>query len=94
MIEWLANHQLPCIFKLVLGIECPTCGFQTAFIFLLKGNLHKSLLTFPALIPCILLFAVLIFYAFFKKPGWIWIKRLMMFDLCLIFMSYFVKMIL
>jgi hypothetical protein len=51
MISWLENHLTPCFFKSTLGIECPGCGMQRAFIALLKGDLYQSLYYQPALIP-------------------------------------------
>ena len=48
---WLEEHQLPCLLKGVFGIECPGCGFQTAVLLLLKGELWESVKTYPGLIP-------------------------------------------
>ena len=50
-LAWLEEHQLPCLLKGVFGIECPGCGFQTAVLLLLKGELWESVKTYPGLIP-------------------------------------------
>jgi hypothetical protein len=93
MIEWLEQHQIPCIYKHFLGIECPTCGFQRAFIFLLKGDLISSLQTYPALIPTLFLFLLILSWLLIKKPGWLIVKRFALFDLALIFISYLIRII-
>ena len=41
---WLERHQLPCLVKDTFGIECPGCGFQTAVLLLLKGELWESVI--------------------------------------------------
>ncbi|WP_184550032.1 DUF2752 domain-containing protein [Mucilaginibacter sp. FT3.2] len=53
-IEWLHNHLIPCPFKKLTGIDCPGCGFQRSVIALLNGNLHQSLLLYPATVPLII----------------------------------------
>jgi hypothetical protein len=93
MVEWLEKHQIPCIYKYLLGIDCPTCGFQRAFLLLLKGDVWKSIQTYPALIPTIILLLALISWMIFKKPGWFAIRRFIQVDLVIIFVSYFLKII-
>ena len=56
-IKWLQNHLIPCPFKKLTGYDCPGCGFQRSVIALLKGNLHDSLLLYPATIPLLITFA-------------------------------------
>lgn len=52
--HWLEQHQLPCFYKKLIGIDCPGCGMQRSFIHLINGDLVESLKTYPALIPIIL----------------------------------------
>ncbi|MBI9053873.1 MAG: DUF2752 domain-containing protein [Bacteroidales bacterium] len=66
IIEWLESHLLSCSYKKYLGIECPGCGMQRAFIELLKGNLYESIILYPALIPTIFLMFYLILHLVFK----------------------------
>ena len=93
MMEWLESHQIPCIYKNILGFECPTCGFQRALILLLKGEWVGSLKVYPALIPTLILLLLLLSWGLFRKPGWIFIKRFIQADLALIFISYFIRLI-
>ncbi len=60
IIGWLQQHQLPCLFKKVFGIECPGCGFQRSIIALLKGNIAESFTNYPALFVIIAFFIFLI----------------------------------
>ena len=59
IINWLQEHQLPCIFKKITHFDCPGCGIQRAGIELLKGNLGESFKLYPALMPIIVLFIIL-----------------------------------
>jgi hypothetical protein len=56
-ISWLQNHLLPCPFKYITGVDCPGCGFQRSVIALIQGNLHQSLLLYPAAIPLLMFFS-------------------------------------
>ena len=51
MIEWLEAHQLPCFFREIWGIQCPGCGFQTALLLLLKGNIQAAVVSWPGIVP-------------------------------------------
>ncbi|MGD2033866.1 MAG: DUF2752 domain-containing protein [Bacteroidales bacterium] len=93
MIEWLENHPFPCFYKCLFGIECPTCGFQRALILLLKGELTESIVQYPPLIPTILLIFLSVVQLIFNRPGWLFIKRFALFDLALILVSYFFRII-
>jgi hypothetical protein len=92
IINWLESHTLPCFYKTLLGIECPGCGMQRAFIWLLKGNLIESIKAYPALIPTIILFLLLILQLILKfKKGNFYIKIIFIFTVCLIVINYFYK---
>ncbi len=65
-VHWLEKNQTACFYKKYIGIECPGCGAQRAFIALLKGNFFESFQTFPALIPLILMFIFLIMHLIFR----------------------------
>ena len=58
LINWLEAHQLPCLVKESIGIECPGCGFQTAVFMLLRGEIVNSVKTSPGLIPLIVFLAL------------------------------------
>ena len=34
--------KIPCLFKMILGIECPSCGITRAYISLLKLDFAKA----------------------------------------------------
>lgn len=51
MTEWFEVHQLSCWIKALYGIDCPGCGFQTAILLLMKGEVSESIVTYPALLP-------------------------------------------
>jgi hypothetical protein len=93
MFTWLENHQLPCAFKTLLGIDCPVCGFQRAFWLLLQGRLSDSFKMYPPLIPC-LVFLVLIGIYCVKKNSLqpIVLKVSSLSILGIIFLNYFIKM--
>ncbi|MBN1597718.1 MAG: DUF2752 domain-containing protein [Bacteroidales bacterium] len=93
MTQWLEEHQLPCIFHRLFGIECPTCGFQRSFIYLLKGEFRESLTTYPALVPTLIMLMLLVMWLFFRKPGLRIIRPFAVADLVLIFGSYFFRLL-
>lgn len=91
-IQWLEEHQSACMYKKLLGIECPGCGMQRSLIALLKGNLWQSLQLFPALIPLLLMFVFLILHLKFQfKNG----ARILIFwfviNTVIIIVSYMLK---
>ena len=51
MLEWLESHQLPCLVRHYLGVECPGCGFQTALLLLLRGEWKGAFFAYPAIYP-------------------------------------------
>ncbi len=59
IIQWLEQHQLPCLFKTAFNFDCPGCGLQRSGIALLKGDVLGSLQMYPALLPMLLFFAFL-----------------------------------
>ncbi len=92
-IHWLENHQLPCSWKATLGISCPGCGMQSAFIELLKGNLVMSLKLFPALIPMIAMILFLGIHLLLKVPkGAMILKFLFIFTSSIMVVDYIVKL--
>ena len=47
--------MLPCAYKELFGIDCPTCGAQRSLLLLVEGNLKDSFLIYPPLIPVLVL---------------------------------------
>jgi len=56
LFNWLQNHLIPCPFKALSGLECPGCGFQRAFLFLIQGEFKNSWNIYPPAIPIVSLF--------------------------------------
>ncbi len=92
IIQWLENHLHPCLFKQTTGIECLGCGFQRSLIALLKGNIWKSLVLYPGLIPMFILFGVLILHLIFHfKKGALVLKYLFIGEAAIIVIHYIIK---
>lgn len=68
MIHWLETHLSPCFFKSTIGIDCPGCGMQRAFIALLKGDISQSFNHHPALIPFLVTLLVLLVQLKLQHP--------------------------
>ena len=66
LAESFNDHMLSCFYKEHLGVECPWCGMQRSFYYLLNGNLEESLRTFPALIPMIIMVGYLLLFLIFR----------------------------
>ncbi len=92
IIDWLQKHQLPCLYKKILGFDCPGCGMQSAVIELLKGNICESIKLYPALIPIIFMFIFLLLHIIFKiKNGANILKFLFIANTIIILINYLFK---
>ncbi len=94
IIGWLEQHQLPCLFKQLTGLDCPGCGMQRSFILLLKGDVLSSFKMYPALLPVILLLVLLILHVIIKiKHGTAILKYSYFFCAGIIALGYIYKLI-
>ncbi len=94
LIQWLEEHQLPCFYKKTLGVECPGCGMQRAFIELLKGDIWQSIMIYPALIPILFMIFFLMLHISLKfKKGPVILKITFIFNIVLITLNYIYKLI-
>lgn len=92
--SWLEAHQLSCPFKQLTHLDCPGCGFQRSFILLLKGQINASVLMYPALLPIMIMFAMLILHVIFKiRNGAIILKYMYFFCTGVILVSYIYKLL-
>jgi len=92
--DWLEKHTLPCFYKKLTGFDCPGCGAQRAFIELIRGNFHKSLMLYPALLPIMLMVGFLVAHLIFNiKNGHNYLKILFIFNVLIITFSYIYKLI-
>ncbi len=93
IIHWLEQHQLPCFFKQLTHVDCPGCGMQRSLLLLLRGDLAASLQLYPALIPVLLLFLLLILHVMGKvRNGAVILKYSYFFCAGLILLSYIYKL--
>src|ERR1700733_9599500 len=93
MIGWLERHMLPCAYKSMFGIDCPTCGFQRSFIALLKGDWKDSFFLYPATVPILLTAAFLLSDLVLRLNNGKVIRKYLFISVGLIvFVSYGVKM--
>lgn len=56
----IENYMLPCFTKQLWGFDCPGCGLQRAFIFLIKGDFTAAFEMYPAIYPMLFLFGFVI----------------------------------
>jgi len=92
--DWLEKRQLPCFYKSVLGIECPGCGMQRAFVALFRGDLIGSLKIYPALIPTMIMLILLVVHVFCHlKNGARYLMWLFIINAVIIVISYMCKLI-
>ncbi len=79
----------------MIGIDCPGCGMQRAFISLLKGNLLESFQLYPALLPTIFTLLFTALHLIFKfKNGAAIIKYSFLSTIVIVLLSYLFKMLL
>jgi len=92
-IEWLEEHMLSCAYKKYLGIECPGCGLQRAFVELLKGDFFESIKMYPPLIPMLFMFVFLALHlAFGFKNGAKYLKMIFIINAGIIFVNYIIRL--
>jgi len=76
-----------------MGMECPGCGMQRAFIELLKGNIIESIKIYPALIPMIIMIFYLFLHIKFKfKKGAAYLTIMFIFTTLIIVVNYIYKL--
>ena len=91
---WLEDHQLPCYFKSNFGIECPGCGTQRAFGFLLKGDIMQSFQAYPPLLLFISLFFFLALHLTFRfRNGGIYLKYLFIITAAAVMINFIFRLI-
>ncbi|MEN8118956.1 MAG: DUF2752 domain-containing protein [Bacteroidota bacterium] len=94
VITWLETNSQICPYHYYFGIECPGCGMQRALIELLKGNFMESIQYYPVLIPLFFLFLMLLVHLIFElKYGAEILKYLFIFNVLIIVVSYFIKLL-
>lgn len=93
-IEWLESHLLTCSYKKYLGVECPGCGMQRAFVEMLKGNFYESIVLYPALPTTLFLLLFLVLHLIFKfKYGANILKYTFILNAVIMVLNYIYKLL-
>lgn len=93
LADFFEKHLFFCSVKSLLGIECPGCGMQRAFVALLRGHLAESLSLNASLLPFLvtILFTVL-HLVFGFKNGARWIVILFSITVIVMLTNFVVKL--
>ena len=67
LLEQADIFFLPCPFKWLFGLDCPGCGFQRSLLALLKGHWQESFNLYPATVPLLLTFIIILPSSYFTK---------------------------
>lgn len=60
-------YLLPCLSKTLFGVECLGCGFQRAFVLVIKGDFTAAFQMYPAIYSSLLFIVTLAWYVFDKS---------------------------
>ncbi len=91
---WLERHMMICYYKKLSGIDCPGCGMQRAFIYLLRGNFIESFHSYPALLPVLFtLTLTAIHLSYGLKNGAALIKYSFIITISIVIISYVFKLL-
>ncbi|MDB5252250.1 MAG: hypothetical protein JWP27_1419 [Flaviaesturariibacter sp.] len=64
--DWLEKLMLPCLVRSLTGHDCPGCGFQRSVVFLVRGDLARSVQLYWSTIPILALFTFLLLHLHFR----------------------------
>lgn len=85
--------MLPCLNKMLFGVECLGCGFQRAVVFLVKGEFAAAFFMYPAVYSLLILVFFLLFNFFITFKNARLIKMtLIILNVLIIVTSYIIKM--
>jgi hypothetical protein len=62
--------MLPCLSKTLFGIECLGCGFQRAFLLVLKGNFRAAFEMYPAIYSTLLFLGFAVIHFFYSNKNY------------------------
>jgi Protein of unknown function (DUF2752) len=95
MENFFSGQLLPCAYRSLFGVDCPICGFQRAFLLLVKGDIMESLKMYAPLIPILILITIGLMQK--VKPNWIGKRFLTYYSLVVlivIMVNYTIKLML
>lgn len=58
--------MITCSWKSTFGFDCPGCGFQRSFLKLFEGEFYESVMLYPATLPILITFLLLILHLRYK----------------------------
>lgn len=94
VINWLENNMLSCPYKKYFGFDCFGCGMQRAVVALLNGNFVESFYLYPALLPMLFMFLLLIAHLIFKfKNGATWLKYNFIFVVIIVVTNFIIGLL-
>ncbi|MBV9986832.1 MAG: DUF2752 domain-containing protein [Chitinophagaceae bacterium] len=94
MLNWFADHMLPCAYKSLFGIDCPLCGFQRALLLMLQGEWKASFALYPPLLPLLCLGIGFLLQRLFRNRIPVrYLNRFSIAVLLLMLVNYSVKLI-
>lgn len=88
-----SDPMLPCLNKQLFGVECLGCGIQRAFWLLMRGEFVAAFETYPAIYTLLILLVYGLLHLKYKfQKGRKIIRILVLLNLLIIIVSYFIKM--
>lgn len=88
----MEDFMLPCLNKMLFGIECPGCGAQRALLMVFEGKFEAAFHTYPAIYSLLFLFLFLVFNLFIKfRYDWQIKAGLILLNAAIIIVAYLYK---
>lgn len=88
----MEEFMLPCVNKMIFGVECPGCGAQRALVMVFKGEFSAAFHMYPAIYTLLLLLLFLAVNLFVKfKRDWHIKAGLIIINATIIVVAYLYK---
>ena len=88
----MEEFMLPCVNKMIFGVECPGCGAQRALVMVFKGEFSAAFHMYPAIYTLLLLLLFLAVNLFVKfKSDWHIKAGLIIINATIIVVAYLYK---
>lgn len=90
----MEQYMLPCLHKMIFGIDCPGCGLQRAVWLLCRGNFEAAWQMYPPVFTTLLLAVSGVLFLVFRRK---WQGTLLLFSALLnvvfVAVAYYYKVI-